>query len=90
MASPNEETHAFILRFWLEPRTTEGVEPIWRGVIEHVPTGQRRYVKDVDELVLFFISHLREMGVVFSWRWRLWARWQARDLKDQEQQLSKR
>ncbi len=82
MALPDEKTSAFILRFWREPRTLEGANPIWRGMIEHVPTGQQRYVKELDELGLFIISHLREMGIVLSWRWRLWAWWQTRCLRN--------
>ena len=88
MASPDEETHAFILRFWREPRTLEGSEPVWRGVIEHVPTGRRHYVKDLNELVLFVISYVREMGVALGWRWRLWAWWQLRHVDGLELPLS--
>lgn len=88
MASSNKDSYTFILRFWHEPRILKDAEPIWRGVIEQVPTGQRRYVKDLDEIVLFIILYMREMGVVFSWRWRLWVWWHTRHLDSQGKQVS--
>ena len=88
MTTPEEETSAFILRFWREARTLEDVDPIWRSVLEEVPTGRRYYMKDLDELVMFVFSHLREKGVTFNWCWRLWARWQAIRLGGQEQEMT--
>jgi hypothetical protein len=48
-------THVFILRFWLEPREIEGAEPEWRGVIEHVESGERRYFRNL-EVMLSFVA----------------------------------
>jgi hypothetical protein len=48
-------TQVFILRFWLEPREIEGAEPEWRGVVEHVQSGERRYFQNL-EVMLSFIS----------------------------------
>lgn len=48
-------THVFILRFWLEPREIEGAEPEWRGVIEHVQSGERRYFRNL-EVMLSFVA----------------------------------
>ena len=84
MASPDKETHAFVLRFWREPRTLKGSEPIWRGVIEHVPSGQRRYEKDLNELMLFVIYHLQKIGVVLSWRRRLRVWWWSGSIDNSE------
>ena len=58
-----ETTHAFILRLWLEPREIEGVDPEWRGMIEHVPSGKRRYVTDLRDLMAFIAVYLEEMGI---------------------------
>ena len=41
-----EITQAFIVRIWKERRETSVVPPIWRGVIEYVPTGEKRCLKD--------------------------------------------
>ena len=48
-------TQVFILRFWLEPREIEGAEPEWRGVIEHVESGECRYFQNL-ELMISFVS----------------------------------
>ena len=48
-------TQVFILRFWLEPREIEGAEPEWRGVIEHVESGERRYFRNL-EVMLSFVA----------------------------------
>jgi hypothetical protein len=56
-------THAFIVRFWLEPREIKDAMPIWRGMIKHVPSGRRRYLKKFDEIVPFIESHLESSGL---------------------------
>jgi hypothetical protein len=50
MPTTNPSVFAFILRFWPEHREIDGAVPVWRGVIEHVPTGERQYFEKVDEL----------------------------------------
>ncbi len=45
-----ENTHVFIVRVWREQREIEGAMPTWRGMIEYVPSGERRYLKDLDEI----------------------------------------
>ena len=58
MADFEEHTQVFIVRIWREPRGSEGAPAIWRGVIEHVPTGERRYLTDLNEIPIFVVSHL--------------------------------
>ena len=58
MESIEEQTHAFIVRFWLEPREIEGAKPLWRGVIEHVPSGRQNFLKGLDEITAFIESYL--------------------------------
>lgn len=74
MPSFEEDTHVFILRIWREGREIEGAEPVWRGVIEHVPSGERRYLGDLDEIPPFIRPYLEEGGVKFGIRWRV-RRW---------------
>ena len=60
----NQETsHSFIARFWLEPREIKDAKPIWRGVVEHVASGQRRYLEDLDEIKAFITVHLQDTGI---------------------------
>ena len=44
------DTQVFILRIWFEPREIEGAIQKWRGVIEFIPTGEKRYFKRLDEV----------------------------------------
>ena len=55
-----DTSHTFIARFWLESREIKDAKPIWRGVVEHVASGQRRYLQDLDEIKAFVASHLEE------------------------------
>ena len=57
MKSFEDNTHAFVVRLWLEPREIEDAQPEWRGVIEHVPSGERRYLRDLDDIALFISSY---------------------------------
>jgi hypothetical protein len=59
MSPPDEKTHVFIVRLWLEAREIEGAETLWRGVVEHVSSGQRRYVDNLDEIPAFIAGYLR-------------------------------
>jgi len=57
---------SFIIKFWLE-ETTEGSRPIaWRGHITHVPSGERRYVRSLDDILDFISLYLEAMGAVLT------------------------
>jgi len=36
---------------------------MWRGLVEHVPTGERSYFNHFHALLNFMLSHLRRAGV---------------------------
>jgi hypothetical protein len=59
----DERTQVFIVRIWLEPREIVGAGVEWRGVIEHVPTQERRYLNDLAALLPFITPYLDSMGV---------------------------
>ncbi len=59
----DEDAHSFIVRLWLEPRELKGAAPKWRGVIEHVATGERRHLKDFIDIERFILKYLQKMGV---------------------------
>jgi hypothetical protein len=52
-----ENTHVFILRLWLEPREIEDVKPEWRGVIEHVKSGEHCYFRNLEVMLSFIAKH---------------------------------
>jgi hypothetical protein len=82
MTLSREDTHSFIVRIWCEPREIEGSAPEWRGTVEHVSGGQRRYFRDLDEIAAFVSPYLVQMGVKVPLRWRLrqWKlQWKRRD-----------
>jgi len=63
-----ENTQVFIVRIWLEPREIEGADPLWRGMIQHLPSSEQRYVKSLDEIVTFIAICLKAMGVKLEGR----------------------
>jgi len=64
-------THSFIVKIWLEETAEEAGQAIWRGHITHVPGGQRRYVKDLDDISAFMAPYLQGIGVKLGRRWRV-------------------
>ena len=44
--------HLFVVRIWLEPGRTPA-EGQWRGSVEHMPSGQRRYFAEMEDLARF-------------------------------------
>jgi hypothetical protein len=58
MEFPADHTHAFIVRFWLEPREIQGEKPLWRGMIEHVDSGRKLFLKGLNEITAFIESYL--------------------------------
>lgn len=71
------DTHSFIVKIWLEETAKEAQRVRWRGHITHVPSGQRRYLKNLDGVTAFIAPYLEEMGVKPGWPWRL-RRWLSR------------
>jgi hypothetical protein len=53
-----DNTHVFIVRIWFERREIEGATEEWRAVIEHMPSGRRRYLKDLGTILDFIASYL--------------------------------
>ncbi len=79
------EIQSFIIKLWLEGPLDESSEERWRGRITHVPSGTRRYLRSLDDVLIFIRSHLDSMRSVretsrqetSGWGWlrrRLWRR----------------
>ncbi len=62
---------SFIVRVWVEECAEEGDRGTWRGHITHVPGGERRYLKNLDEIGDFIAPYLEAMGVKLGMRWRM-------------------
>jgi len=50
--------NTFVIRIWCEHSEQESVKPQFRGVIEHVISGQRQYLADTQVINQFIQSHL--------------------------------
>jgi hypothetical protein len=61
MKSFEDNTHAFVVRVWLEPRELDGAPPEWRGVIEHVSSGARLFLQDLREIESFISCYVESM-----------------------------
>jgi hypothetical protein len=57
------DTHSFIVRVWREARENELPNPEWRGEIEHVPGGERRGLRDLDEIASFIAAYIKNKGL---------------------------
>lgn len=73
MDLPETSTHSFIIKIWLEETAAEAGTAVWRGHITHVPGGERRYLKDLDDIAGFIAPYLERIGVkVRRRRWWSW------------------
>jgi hypothetical protein len=74
LESFEEDTQVFIVRFWRESRELEGAHPIWRGSVEHMPSGQRIYVKnfkEVERVMSSFVPREELNEKISGWRNKL-------------------
>jgi hypothetical protein len=66
------QPQSFIIKIWLEKLNRESRLATWRGHITHVPSGQRSYVQDLDDIITFIVPFLWKMGIQLKWHWRVW------------------
>ena len=66
MEEPEEQTHSFVIRLWLEEMDKEADRGIWRGHITHVTSGECRYLKDLNSITAFIAPYLEGMGRQFG------------------------
>jgi hypothetical protein len=69
-------THSFIVKIWIEEAVDEAGGAGWRGHVTHVQSGQRRYVRSLDEIVAFIGPYLESLGAQLDpyQKIRLWLR----------------
>ena len=65
-ASAEFNVHSFIVKIWLEEEATKNSESIWHGQITHVPSGEKRYLNNLDQISLFIQPYLEAMGIRFG------------------------
>src|SRR5260221_14588029 len=65
------DTQSFIVKVWIEDSAEEGCRGVWHGHITHIPSRERRYLKNLGEIEDFIAPHLEKMGVKLGMRWRL-------------------
>jgi hypothetical protein len=58
-----QEPQSFVLKIWVEETAEEAGQVKWRGHITHVPSHSRRYIQDLDDIVLFVAPYLERLGV---------------------------
>lgn len=56
------DIHSFIIKIWLKEVSEQSGRAGWRGHITHVPSGRRRYLRDLDEIVAFIYPYLEGSG----------------------------
>jgi len=52
---PGNIARSFLIRIWIEPREFPNASFEWRGMIQDVMSGERRYFKKFDEMVTFVV-----------------------------------
>ena len=57
------QAESFILKVWIEETADDGRRASWRGHITHVPSRQRRYLRDLDAIAAFVAPYLERKGV---------------------------
>jgi hypothetical protein len=58
MDASERQTQVFIVRFWAEPRQVDNARVEWRGVVEHLQTGQRKYVQRPKDATRFIATYV--------------------------------
>jgi hypothetical protein len=56
MRSLDERSHTFVVRIWEERRDVADAPSTWRGRVDDVRTGVRRYFTSLDDLVSYLSS----------------------------------
>ena len=56
---PEVNLQSFIVKIWVEETGDSASTTPWRGSITHVVTGERRYVKSLEEITKYFRVYLQ-------------------------------
>ncbi|HEX5703532.1 MAG TPA: hypothetical protein VFX97_10075 [Pyrinomonadaceae bacterium] len=74
METPESKVHSFIVKLWLEVPNDRKRPPSWRGQVTHVPSGKRRYLQRLQDIVTFVGTYVPELNWMHGSRDRRWFR----------------
>jgi hypothetical protein len=66
-----ERTFSFVVRIWWERRDIAGARPAWRGAVDDVQTGTRRYFQSPRALCRYLEARTIPADAPESWIARL-------------------
>lgn len=69
---PESKVHSFIVKLWLEDGGSRKEMSGWHGYITHVPSGERRYLKDLQDIVTFVKSYVGPVDKTLVSQIRRW------------------
>ncbi len=69
---PESNVHSFIVKLWLEDEVQRKGASSWRGYITHVPSGERRYLKELQDIVAFIRPYVGDVDTTFISQVRRW------------------
>ena len=69
---PESNVHSFIVKLWLEDEVQRKGTSKWRGYITHVPSGERRYLKELQDIVAFIRPYVGDVDTTFISQVRRW------------------
>lgn len=62
MPQLQEEPEVFIVRLWQENREADDLPPQLRGKVEHIASGQYRYIDELEKVPALIREWLRLIG----------------------------
>ncbi len=63
------EAHSFVIRLWQENRDNPQETAVWRGWVDHVQSGRRHYLKEIDfiqNIISGYVSDVSGLDSVFE------------------------
>jgi hypothetical protein len=62
MDLPESNVHSFIVKLWLEEAGEDAGVARWHGYVTHVPSGERRYLQELRDVLSFIRPYVAEIG----------------------------
>ena len=56
-------SQSFIIKVWIEEKSSASSQDVWRGHIVAVSNGEKRYLQDLDDIPDFIAPYIEDMGV---------------------------
>ena len=62
---PESKVHSFIVKLCLDDAEHRSGKAGWHGHITHVPSGERRYLRQLQDIVVFIKAYVGEIDGTF-------------------------